>query len=81
MNPEQPIPMPVAKQILYPNVQISVNPSPDGNIHLVIVAPGEVLVFPMGVEYAQNLGKQLSAPRIVTAPAGVVPINGNGRGH
>ena len=44
-------------------------------------APGEVLVFPMGVEYAQNLGKQLSAPRIVTAPAGVVPINGNGRGH
>ena len=50
---------------------ISVQPAPDGMRILVIQAPAnaptEVLLFPMSAEYAEGLGKQLTAPHIVTA--------------
>jgi hypothetical protein len=60
---------PKAKQTIYPDVVIDVQPGPaPGSLNLVIVAPGEVLLFPMGVAYAATLGKKLTAPRIVAVP-------------
>jgi hypothetical protein len=68
------VPMPVApKQITYPNVAIDVQPLPDGNLMLVIQAPGETLIFPMGGEYAAALGHKLTAPHIVPATNGHGP--------
>ncbi|HWF25163.1 MAG TPA: hypothetical protein VG275_06940 [Solirubrobacteraceae bacterium] len=68
-----PQPVPPPKQITYPNVIIEVQPQPEGHVVMVIAAPGETLVFPMGVEYAQELGKKLTAPRIIPAANGHAP--------
>ena len=70
MPPEMP-PGATGKQVLYSNVLIDVQSDPAGNVLLVIAATGETLVFPMGAEYARELGKKLTAPRVAVA-------NGNG---
>jgi hypothetical protein len=74
--PEQQVP---PKQINYNGAVIDVVPQP-GGVMLMISAPacGELLVFPMTVEVAQEIGKKLCAPRVVV-PAGTV--NGNGKLH
>lgn len=59
---------PRAKQVTYPDVAIDVQPGPaPGSLILVIVAPGETLLFPMNTAYAQALGKKLTAPRVIPA--------------
>jgi len=65
----QPQQMQVAppKQITYPNVVIEAQALPEGNRVLIIQAPGEVLLFPMSGEYAEALGKKLTAPHIIPA--------------
>lgn len=63
----QPVPPP--KQITYPNVVINVQPV-EGGVVLIIAAPGETLLFPMGAEYAQDLGRKLSAPHVIPATNG-----------
>ena len=70
-----PIPEPAPpKQITYPNVVMEVQPLPAGGVVLLVHAPGETLLFPMVGEYAQALGKKLSAPRVIPAHQ-----NGHGR--
>lgn len=67
--PQPPVVMP--KQITYPNVVIDVQPLPDGNQMLVISepagAPHTVHLFPMPAEYAEALGRKLTAPHIIPA--------------
>jgi hypothetical protein len=63
------MPQVMPKQITYPNVAIEVQPGPEGSVALVIMAPGEVLVFPMVADYAAELGRKLTAPRVVPASA------------
>jgi hypothetical protein len=70
-------PVVAPKQVTYPNVVIDVQPLPDGNRMLVIQAPAgaptEVLLFPMSGDYADELGKKLTAPHIVPANNGHAP--------
>lgn len=70
------MPQMLPKQITYPSVAIEVQPGPDGTVALIVMAPGEVLVFPMGADNAAELGKKLSAPRIVPASAQSSVIGG-----
>lgn len=67
-----------AKQIIYPNVVFNVSRAEDGSVQLAVLAPGEMLVFPMPAEYADALGHKLSATRLAI-PTGVKPSNGNGK--
>jgi hypothetical protein len=54
------------KQITYPAVAITVEPLPNGARALIVDTPyGEVLVFPMSAESAEEVGKHLCAPAVV----------------
>jgi hypothetical protein len=76
MGSETPV-----KITTYPNVHIDVQPSPDGKLTNLVVSVvhshplgpqnviDEQIVIPMPIEYAETLGKKLSAPHIVVAPA------------
>jgi hypothetical protein len=72
--PPPPTPVAEPKQITFPNVVIDAQPLPDGEVViLMIAAPGETMLFPMSVEYAQNLGRKLTAPHVIPATNGQGP--------
>lgn len=62
------------KQIVYPIAQVAIQPQPDGGRVLIFTTPTEQVCFPMTVEAAEAIGKALTAPSVMVAPAG----NGHG---
>lgn len=84
VEPLQTQQVPIFEITTYPNVSIDVQPDPSGNVLLIVDVPTPIgvskrMVFPMGVPYAEGLGKKLTAPRIQVATPGMV--NGNGQVH
>lgn len=72
----------IPELVQHPNVSIDVQSDPNGNVRLVCDVIGPVgvikrLVFPMSAAYAEDLGRKLTAPRVIVAGPGA--INGNGR--
>lgn len=73
MTPQPELQVP-PKQLVYNGAIIDVVPQPGGCLLRVAVpACGELHVFPISTELAQDLGRKLTAPRLHAVGA-----NGNG---